>query len=114
MAQVWAIHSGLAGGPIQMSQEQFDGIYSGLGWTITGAPTGNVGLPASELLHYAGDWQPSTQFQANDVVRTPGGGLLRFYQQQTTDTVYSETGGERLTDDPGTSSGGGTGIIRSF
>lgn len=105
MAQVWAQHTGLASGPVQMSQEQFDQLYSPLGWTITDAPTGNVGRPASELLHYAGDWQPNTQYQANDVVTTPGGGLLRFYQQQLTDITFSESGGRRLTNDPGTESG---------
>lgn len=115
MAAVWMQHLGLSGGPILVSQDQFDDIYQPLGWTITSAPVGNVGRSPSEVLHFAGDWQPSTQFQLNDVIRTPGGGLLRFYQQQTTDTTFAETGAERIVDDPGTGGGGGgSGDVLSF
>jgi hypothetical protein len=112
MAQIWIQHLGLVGGPVEVSQEQFDDIYQALGWTVTTAPTGLVGRSPSELLHFAGDWQPSTVYQANDVVRAPDGGLIRYYQQQTTDTTFAETGAERLV--TAGAGGGGSGSILSF
>lgn len=88
----WIVHVGLTGGPVLVSQEQYDDIYFDLGWTITSPPPDGVSFPPDTLVHFAGIWAPSTQYAKGALLITPDGGLIVAYQDQLTDTSFSTTG----------------------
>lgn len=102
-------HLDVAGGPVFVTQAQFDGIYAPLGWTLTSPPIGPETTSPSKYFFHAGNWAPGTAYAAGAVVQTPGGGLLYALDDLTTDATYSETGFLRLVADPGTGGGGGGG-----
>lgn len=95
----WMSHDDVQGGPVFVSQDAFDQIWSLNGWTITSPPDDTASFPGAINVVFCGVWQPSTQYPAGALIATPGGGLMVSFQPQLTDGTFAENGFTRLTPD---------------